>query len=109
MCRARFIGTAWDCDSIDLLLSTAAKRIHPAERQGIGRGLIEEGLKALRAIGAKGCILVGDPAFYGRFGFRHNPALVHEGVPPENLMYLPMSEQIPRGQVSFHPAFFVGA
>ncbi|MBI2817968.1 MAG: N-acetyltransferase [Acidobacteria bacterium] len=79
------------------------------QRHGIGQELIREGLKAIRRLGAEGCVLVGDPAYYSRFGFTHNSALVMESVPPENLMCLPMTEQIPHGCVSHHPAFWVTA
>jgi putative acetyltransferase len=81
------------------------------QRQGIGKRLVEEGLKSIRNLGAEGCVLAGDPAFYSRFGFRHDPALVLEGIPPEYLKYflcLPMSGQPPQGQVSHHAAFSVG-
>jgi len=77
------------------------------QRRGVGRGLIEEGLKAIRSLGAQGCVLVGDPAFYHRFDFRHNPALAMEGVLPQYLLCLPMAQQIPQGQVSHHSAFSV--
>lgn len=40
------------------------------QRQGIGSALINEGLAILKANGAKGGVLIGDPAYYGRFGFR---------------------------------------
>jgi len=81
----------------------------PHQRQGIGRELIREGLETIRSLGAEGCVLVGDPAYYTRLGFTHSPGLVMEGVPAENLMCLPMTEQIPRGHVSHHPAFWVTA
>jgi putative acetyltransferase len=55
------------------------------QRRGIGQKLIREGLKAIRSLSAEGCVLVGDPAYYSRFGFTHNPALVLEGVPPRIL------------------------
>ncbi len=77
------------------------------QRRGIGMGLVEAGLEAIRGLGARGCVLVGDPHFYERFGFRSNPALTREHVPPENLLCLPMAEPIPHGPVSHHPAFFV--
>jgi putative acetyltransferase len=77
------------------------------QRQGIGKGLIQEGLKAIRSMGAQGCVLVGDPAYYDRFGFRHNPALAMEGVPPQYLLCLPMAKQVPQGQVSHDSAFSV--
>lgn len=78
------------------------------QRQGIGAALVKEGLKTIRSMGAQGCVLVGDPAFYRRFGFEHNPALRMEGVPPEVLLCLPMFGQVPEGSVSHHPAFSVG-
>ena len=39
------------------------------QRQGIGTALIREGLSMLKGLGAQGCCLVGDPAYYSRFGF----------------------------------------
>lgn len=79
------------------------------QKQGIGQKLIKEGLAAIRSLGAQGCALVGDPNYYCRFGFRNIPELVFEGVPPEYFMCLPMTEQIPKGHVSHHPAFEVTA
>jgi putative acetyltransferase len=75
------------------------------QRQGIGTALMREGLTRLKALGANGCILVGDPDYYQRFGFRSYPELLHEGVPPENLLVLPFGEHKPRGFVAFHPGF----
>lgn len=57
---------------------------------------------------AHGCVLVGDPAFYRRFGFQNNPALRMEGVPPEVLICLPMDDRMPEGKVTHHLAFHVG-
>ena len=84
----------------------------PFQRRGIGRQLIEQGLAAIRTLGAHGCVLVGEPDFYCRFGFRHNPALVMEGIPPENFLNflcLPITDDGVRGRVSHHPAFLVSA
>lgn len=78
------------------------------QRQGIGRALVEEGLNAIGNVGAHGCVLVGDPAFYERFGFRHEPALTMEGVRPQYVLCLPMAQSIPQGEVSHHVAFSVG-
>jgi len=78
------------------------------QRQGIGQALVNEGLKTIRNLGAQGCVLVGDPAFYNRFGFRHGRALRMEGVPPEVLLCLPMCDEMPEGTVTHHPAFSVG-
>lgn len=73
--------------------------------RGIGRALMEGGLAELKRIGANGCVLVGDPAFYARFGFANNPALVLEGVPPEFFLALRLGAASARGSVRFHPAF----
>jgi putative acetyltransferase len=76
-----------------------------SQRCGIGRALMERGLAELRRIGANGCVLVGDPAFYIRFGFANNPAIVLEGVPQEFFLSLPLGASSPHGYVNFHPAF----
>lgn len=80
------------------------------QRQGIGQALIKEGLKTIWGLGMQGCVLVGDPAYYGRFGFRHIPTLRLEGLPPQFSQYfmsLPMNDLIPEGVVAHHPAFSV--
>ncbi len=79
------------------------------QKKGIGTALVNEGLRSLRALGARGCVLVGDPAFYSRFGFRHDPVMIMEGIPPEFFLILPLSEQVPHGKVEHHPAFWVQA
>jgi putative acetyltransferase len=83
--------------------------VQPARQgEGIGRALVEAGLDALRSRGACGCVLVGDPAFYDRFGFARCPGVVWQGVPDENVLCLLMSGQMPTGEVTYHPAFLVG-
>lgn len=75
--------------------------------QGIGAALIREGLEGLRARGARGAVLVGDPGYYTRFGFRHVPSMRVDEVPPEYVMGLPLQGDIPSGLVTHHPGFFV--
>ena len=75
------------------------------QRGGIGSGLIREGLRRLRENGAAGCVLLGDPAYYGRFGFANDPALVLEGVPPEYFMRVGFGAEMPAGTVCYHAAF----
>jgi putative acetyltransferase len=77
----------------------------PCQRQGIGRSLMQEGLCRLKALDAEGCVLVGDPAYYERFGFKSLPELTHEGVPQEYVMALPFDGNKARGVVEFHPSF----
>ena len=56
-------------------------------------------------LGAAGCILVGDPEYYKRFGFMSIPGVTYEGVPPENLLVRALKDRLPSGVVMFHPAF----
>jgi putative acetyltransferase len=76
------------------------------QKQGIGKSLVNKGLSLLKAQGAKGCALVGDPEYYQRFGFRNIPSLIHEGVPPEVFLVLPFEKKIPQGTVEFHKGFW---
>jgi putative acetyltransferase len=75
------------------------------QRQGIGKSLIHEGLSSLKSLGANGCVLVGDPGYYKRFGFRSPPDLVIDGVPQENVLALPFEESKACGTVVFHDGF----
>ncbi|WEX79029.1 N-acetyltransferase [Sinorhizobium numidicum] len=77
------------------------------DRQGRGAGsaLVRQGLDMLRDSGASGCVVVGDPAFYGKFGFRREPALVFPGCAPQYFMVLVLSETKVSGTVAYHPAF----
>jgi putative acetyltransferase len=50
-------------------------------------------------------LLVGDPGYYERFGFRNIPELVLEGVPQQNFLALPFGELKAAGTVVFHEAF----
>jgi putative acetyltransferase len=74
-------------------------------KQGIGKSLVNEGLSLLKELGGQGCVLVGDPNFYQRFGFRNYPDLVYEGVPQEVFLALPFTAKVPQGIVVFHEGF----
>ena len=75
------------------------------QKQGIGTKLVNEGLRLLKDLGAEGCVLVGNPNYYERFGFRSLNGLKHEGVPQENFLALSFCSRIPVGVVQFHQAF----
>ncbi len=72
---------------------------------GIGGMLIRAGLDQLKAAGASGCVVLGDPAYYRRFGFEQNPAVRYEGVPPEYFMKLSLDGSEVSGSVAFHDGF----
>lgn len=73
--------------------------------RGIGSQLMRELLRELERQCAAGCVLVGEPAFYGRFGFRAEPGLILPGVAPQYFLALPLGRSAPHGIVSFHEAF----
>jgi putative acetyltransferase len=73
--------------------------------QGIGRALVEAGLAELRTLGAEGCVLVGEPAFYGRFGFSTRPDCTMEGVPQQYVLSLTFGQRPATGNIIHHAAF----
>ena len=80
--------------------------VWPAHQgQGIGSALVREGLSQLRAHGANGCVLLGSPEYYQRFGFTHDARLRLPGGDTEYFMLLPFSEVVPEAAVTFHEAF----
>jgi len=76
------------------------------QHKGIGSQLMEQALTALKLQGASGCVLLGDPNYYRRFGFRNEQGLVFPGVPQEYFQALSFGSQIPQGDVSYHEAFY---
>jgi putative acetyltransferase len=78
-----------------------------SQKQGIGKSMVYKGLSSLKALGAKGCVLVGDPGYYERFGFRSLPNLVIDGVPPQYFLALTfeVEENKTHGTVVFHEGF----
>lgn len=73
--------------------------------QGTGSRLMQKALAALKAGGADGCVLLGDPGFYSRFGFKAETALVLPEVPPGYFLALHFSDSKPAGNVTYHSAF----
>jgi putative acetyltransferase len=83
--------------------------VEPAmQRRGIGRALIRDGLERLRSAGAEGCVLLGDPAYYRRFGFVSDPKLRYGDVPPEYFQRLSFNGAEPEGEVAYHAGFDAG-
>lgn len=73
--------------------------------QGVGTLLMNAALQALRELGAEGCVLVGEPAFYSRFGFVARRELVYPGIPPQYFQAISFSGNWPEGEVAYHEAF----
>lgn len=75
------------------------------QRGGIGQALIRSGLDHLKGRGAHGCVVLGDPHYYGRFGFVNDPRLRYDGVPQEYFQRLAFGAEHPAGAVDYHRAF----
>lgn len=76
------------------------------QQQGIGSALITKGLRRLKEDGAEGVVLLREPDYYSRFGFRYHTGLICPYVPENYFMGLPFIGQAPvrKGRVS--PSFY---
>ena len=79
--------------------------IPSAQRGGIGAALVERGIADMRERGARGIVLLGDPNYYARFGFEHDPQLAYPGPPAEYFQRLVLTDDAPAGTVRYAPAF----
>lgn len=75
------------------------------QRTGIGSALVLQALEQLKASGASGCVVLGDPAYYGQFGFRADETMTYEGEASPYFQALPFVDQVPSGDVAFSSAF----
>ena len=81
----------------------------PRQGNGIGSRLMEQALSELRAMQAAGCVLLGDPAYYARFGFEAHAGLQLPGVPPGYFMTLAFDGPVPEGIAHYSDAFNAAA
>ncbi|WP_117193544.1 GNAT family N-acetyltransferase [Rhizobium terrae] len=79
------------------------------QRQGIGKALIRDGLERLKAQGAKGCALIGNPDVYRSSGFENDGQLSYDGVDSRYVQWVSFSGAAPRGVLKFSSAFDVKA
>lgn len=75
------------------------------QRCGVGSTLVRAGLKVISESGAAGCILTGNPAYYGRFGFEVSPSNAPRDEPAEFFMVKVFRGRQPKGPIYFHRAF----
>lgn len=89
-------------------VALAPLAVHPSvQRNGVGSALVTEGHARLRAAGERLAVVVGDPAYYGRFGYGRGPA---EGFASlfqcEAMQALAWDDTAPRsGALAYAPAF----
>lgn len=80
--------------------------VEPAlHRQGIGSALIEAGVAELRRRGARGIGVVGNPAYYERFGFTVIAGLSPDGPEAPYFRAMALSGPAPTGLVRYASAF----
>lgn len=75
------------------------------QRRGVGSHLMREALRLLREHGAAGCVVLGEPQYYRRFGFEVDPNLSLPGVSPGYLQSISFGTSVPHGTVAYHEAF----
>lgn len=73
--------------------------------QGVGSRLIKLALAELGAQRAAGCVVLGEPAYYMRFGFQPHTGLQLPDVPPAYFMALALHGPVPVGTVRYSDAF----
>lgn len=83
------------------------------QRQGVGGALIEHGLEACRRTGIAGVFVLGDPGYYGRFGFSAEVAKsVGSPFPGDTFMAIslrPGALEGMEGSLHYPPAFGLDA
>lgn len=77
------------------------------QRQGIGVMLMNAVLHELREREAAGAVLLGDPLYYLRFGFKPSESILYPGPGAEYFQALSFTGEYPQGTVKYSPAFFV--
>tara|TARA_R110000787_G_C13221523_1_gene426230 strand:- start:128 stop:634 length:507 start_codon:yes stop_codon:yes gene_type:complete len=75
------------------------------QSKGIGSKLMNAAIQELKNIKAKGCVLLGDPNYYHRFGFKPKESLALPDVPPEYFQALLFQGESPQGIVTYHESF----
>ncbi|KAJ5671286.1 acyl-CoA N-acyltransferase [Penicillium longicatenatum] len=71
----------------------------------IGSLLVHRAMVELQVRHAAGCVVLGNPNYYTRFGFKPEPSLQLLGVPQEYFTAFTWRKPTPTGTVSYHNAF----
>ncbi len=75
------------------------------QRTGIGSTLIHAGLDWLRDQNANGCVLLGAPSYYSRFGFVSDGNLSYHDLPKELLQWIGFNGNAASGDLRYAAAF----
>lgn len=91
-----------DCGWLQIAPVSVEPDLH---HQGIGSALIKTGLARLKAQAICGVGVVGNPAYYERFGFAVLPGLAPDGAEAEYFRAMVWAEPAPQGVVRYASAF----
>lgn len=75
--------------------------------RGIGSKLIKTALSQLVERSAAGCVVLGEPLLYRRFGFQPVSSLLLPDTPPEYFQAIAFNGVYAHAIVHYHPAFNV--
>lgn len=75
------------------------------QKRGIGSALITAGLERLQEQSAAGVVLLGDPAYYSRFGFESVETIWYGESPSPYFQRLVLNGPDAQGQAVYHAAF----
>jgi len=73
--------------------------------QGIARAMLADAETILRGRGAKGIVLLGDPALYSRLGFTRDTPLHITGPLAQYFQARHFTDTVPAASITFAPAF----
>lgn len=76
---------------------------------GVGSGLIRAAIDALRELLAAGCVVLGEPSYYGQFGFRSDARLQYLHAPAAYFQVQSFAGEIPEGIVEYDDSFNVAS
>ena len=62
-------------------------------------------MNRVRSLGASFFSKVGEPDYYGRFGFKAHQGLLLQGIPEEYFLARSFGGSVPSGEVTYEPAF----
>ena len=73
------------------------------QKQGVGKALIKTGLGEIKTLGAKGCVLIGDPGYYQRFGFIADGRITYRDLESKYVQWLAFGDEKPTGNLVYSP------
>lgn len=73
--------------------------------EGIGTALIAGAHDWLKQAGAAGCVLIGDPGYYSRFGYFSDGKVTYGDLDARYVQRVVAHGPDAEGEVKFHPAF----